>query len=72
MRADPSHVLADTRVCVQCVDGRITIEPDPLPFRIEERDGLLVMEALVPVEPLTDAMVEETRELRGRERVSST
>ena len=53
---------------IRCADGRITIEPDSLPIRLVERDGLLVMEALVPVEPLTDEIVQETRELLWRER----
>ena len=54
----------------RCIDGRITIEPEPLPVRLVECDGLLVMEALAPVEPLTSEMVEGTRDLLQRERVS--
>jgi AbrB family looped-hinge helix DNA binding protein len=55
----------DVRLC----DGRIEIEPEPLPIRLVERDGLLVVEPLVPVEPLTvemvNAVLEQLRAERG-------
>jgi AbrB family looped-hinge helix DNA binding protein len=56
----------DVRLC----DGRIEIEPEPLPIRLVERDGLLVVEPLVPVEPLTVEMVNEVLEQLRAERGS--
>ncbi|MBI2912017.1 MAG: AbrB/MazE/SpoVT family DNA-binding domain-containing protein [Chloroflexi bacterium] len=47
---------------VRCADGRVEIEPAPVPVTLEWRHGLLVAVPAVPVPPLTVAMVEATRE----------
>jgi hypothetical protein len=49
----------------------LAYEPETLPLRLVERDGLLILEALVPVPPITDEMVEETREMLHRGRAMS-
>ena len=55
-------LLPGTPVEVRWRDGLIEIEPDVLPVRLERRGRLLVAVPEVPVEPLTDEVVEATRQ----------
>lgn len=48
--------------------GRIEIEPVPVRVRLARRGRLLVAIPAEPVEPLTGAVVEETRDAVRRER----
>lgn len=47
---------------VRWQDGHIEIEPASVPVRLERRGPLLVAVPEVPVEPLTDQVVEEIRQ----------
>ena len=49
-------------------DGRIEIEPAPMEVDLMWADGLLVAVPRETVEPLTPALVEQTREAIWRER----
>jgi AbrB family looped-hinge helix DNA binding protein len=51
-----------TEVEVRWRDGLVEIEPDVLPVRLERRGRLLVAVPELPVEPLTDEVVEATRQ----------
>jgi AbrB family looped-hinge helix DNA binding protein len=55
---------------IRCEDGRIEIEPQTLPIRIEKRGHLAVAVPLVPVPPMDHKIVERTlrkiRNERGR------
>jgi len=53
---------------VRCTDGRIEIEPEPVPVRLVRRGRLLVAVAEAPEEPLTPEIVERTRAAIARER----
>jgi AbrB family looped-hinge helix DNA binding protein len=53
---------------VRLSDGRIEIEPETLPVELVWRGRLLVAVPKIPVEPLTNEMVNETRESIERER----
>jgi AbrB family looped-hinge helix DNA binding protein len=49
-------------------DGRIEIEPEPLPVKLVRKGRLLVAVPCREVEPLTAEMVERTREALREER----
>ena len=55
---------------IRCDDGRIEIEPQALPVRIEKRGHLAVAVPLIPVPPMDHKIVEHTlrkiRNSRGR------
>ena len=54
---------------IRCEDGRIEIEPAPIPVKLVRRPGgMLVAVPLVPVEPLTNEMIQQTREAIWDER----
>ena len=53
---------------VRLRDGRIEIEPETLPVELVRRGRLLVAVPTIPVEPLTNELVNETREVTERER----
>lgn len=52
-------------------EGRIEIEPAPLPVKLVRKGRLLVAVPQRTVEPLTGEIVEQTREALRRERTSS-
>jgi len=52
-------------------EGRIEIEPAPLPVKLVRKGRLLVAVPERDVEPLTAEIVERTREALRRERTSS-
>jgi AbrB family looped-hinge helix DNA binding protein len=52
-------------------EGRIEIEPAPLPVKLVRKGRLLVAVPERAVEPLTPEIVEQTREALRRERTSS-
>jgi AbrB family looped-hinge helix DNA binding protein len=52
-------------------DGRIEIEPAPIAVDLVRKGGLLVAVPREPVEPLTNEIVEQTREAILRERFES-
>lgn len=52
-------------------EGRIEIEPAPLPVKLVRKGRLLVAVPERDVEPLTEQIVEQTRETLRRERTSS-
>ncbi|MGH7334228.1 MAG: hypothetical protein ACREKS_16090 [Candidatus Rokuibacteriota bacterium] len=52
-------------------EGRIEIEPTPLPVKLVRIGRLLVAVPERDVEPLTRAVVEHTREALRRERTSA-
>ncbi|MGH2584408.1 MAG: AbrB/MazE/SpoVT family DNA-binding domain-containing protein [Dehalococcoidia bacterium] len=58
-----------TTVEIHYRNGIIEIEPEPLPVRLERRGSLLVAVPLVPVEPLTDEMVQPTLDAIRDERM---
>ena len=47
---------------VRYLEGRVEIEPEPLPIRLERRGRLLVAVPLRAVEPLTEETVAKTRD----------
>lgn len=53
---------------IRLSDGRIEIEPETLPVELVRRGRLLVAVPTIPVEPLTNELVNETREAIERER----
>jgi len=52
-------------------EGRIEIEPAPLPVKLVRKGRLLIAVPERDVEPLTEQIVERTREALRRERSSS-
>ena len=56
------------RLEIRCRDGRIEIEPAPLPVRLVRKGELLVAIPLSATEKLTRERVEETRMRLGAER----
>ena len=53
---------------VRVNDGRVEIEPQTLPMKLEKRGRWLVAVPLVPVPPLTDEAVERTKQQIRRSR----
>jgi AbrB family looped-hinge helix DNA binding protein len=53
-------------------DGRIEIEPEPLPVTLQRRGGLVVAVATRPVPPLRAETVEQLRRTLRRERRGAT
>jgi len=53
---------------IQCHEGRIELEPAPLPVRLVRRGRLLVAVPAKPRAPLTSESVEAVREALRRER----
>jgi len=64
---DEAGLVAGTELEIELRDGRIEIEPAPLPARVVERDGSVVIEPIGDVElpPLT---TEDVRDLLERVR----
>ncbi len=60
---------AGSAVEIRYSNGIIEIEPSYLPVRLVRKGRSLVAQPLVPVEPLTDEMVEETLEAMLLERM---
>jgi AbrB family looped-hinge helix DNA binding protein len=55
---DEAGLGAGTEIEVMLYDGRIEIEPVPLPARVVERDGAVVIDpGVADLPPLTDADV---------------
>ena len=53
---------------IRCEDGRIEIEPKTLPVKLERQGRLLVAVPLIPVPPLTNEIVERTKQRIRRSR----
>jgi AbrB family looped-hinge helix DNA binding protein len=53
---------------VRCRDGRVEIEPVPLPVKLVKRGHFLIAEPRVRVPPLSHETVERTRDRVRRER----
>jgi AbrB family looped-hinge helix DNA binding protein len=56
-----ANITPQTPLDVRWKDGRIEIEPMPLPVRLKREGRLLVAQSEDPVPPLTSEVVEETR-----------
>ena len=63
-------IRPNTRLEVRFRDGRIEIEPAPLPVRLERKGRLLVAIAPKGIEPLDNESVERTRRDLRRSRSS--
>jgi len=64
----PAGIQPGMALDVRWRDGRIEIEPAPLPVRLVQKGRLLVAIPEGEVEPLEPEQVEETRHVLDRER----
>jgi len=54
-------IVPGTELEIRCVDGRIEIEPAPQRVKLVRRGRFVVAVPKVPVEPLTNEVVQATR-----------
>ena len=59
---DQAHITPGREVEVRFQDGAILIEPVPLSVKLRSRGGLLVAEPQEEVSPLSEEIVERTRD----------
>ncbi len=63
-----ANLQAGAPLEIEWRDGRIEIEPAPMPVRLVRKGPLLIAVPMKPVGPLTSEAVEGTREALRRER----
>lgn len=66
---EEAGLKAGTEVTVHLRDGRIELEPAPLRIKLVRKGRLLVAKPEHPLPPLTDEIVERTRQRVRSERI---